>query len=252
MATVQFAPKIATDLQIDWRRQNPGAGADMFTDLLADQMKRRADEAQQELDAQRREPSRAWNQASDPVSGRPARVIVSTPKTIRGEAKQVDDTADRRLPDKSDPTSDDTGGKVAKGTSDKDESADDKTIDGKTKAKTKAMGDQPTPTTADAKQQTADPAAAAVVAVQATGQNPATVTPPAAGAGIAMPIPVSPDGQQAVPTQGQPADAKNAATGENAASADSTPTQPAIAAATDLSAALAALNTGEATPAPGA
>jgi hypothetical protein len=248
METVQFAPKIATDLQIDWRRQSPGAGADMFTDLLADQMKRRADEAQQELDAQRRDSSRAWNQASDPVSGRPARVTVSTPKTIRGEAKQVDDTADRRLPDKSDSASDDIGAKVAKDPSAQDESAGDKTTDGKTKAEAEAMGDQPTPTTADAKQQTADPAA--VVAVQATGQNPATVTPPAA-AGLAVPSPVSPDGQQAAPTQGQPADAKNATTGENAAAADGTPTHPAIAPATDLSAALAALNTGEATPAPG-
>jgi flagellar hook-length control protein FliK len=89
MNPVQFEPKIASDIQVDWRRPSR-QGADPFTDFL----KQNFDVDQRARAAKKRE------EAAEPVSGRPPRVVVSHPKTLRGEAKRVED-ADRRLPDQS-------------------------------------------------------------------------------------------------------------------------------------------------------
>jgi flagellar hook-length control protein FliK len=86
MSTVQFEPKITPDFQLDWRRPSSQA-ADPFADLL----KRHV-----EVDQRARAPKKRED-AADPVSGRPPRVVVAHERTLRGEAKRVDD-ADRCLP----------------------------------------------------------------------------------------------------------------------------------------------------------
>jgi hypothetical protein len=88
MSTVQFEPKITADFQIDWRR-NASRGADPFADLL-----------KQHLEADRQAARmRRHADAADPLSGRPPRIVITHPKTLRGEAKEVDD---RQLPDRMD------------------------------------------------------------------------------------------------------------------------------------------------------
>ena len=89
MSTVQFDPKITPEFQIDWRRPS-SQGADPFSDLL----KRHFDTDQRPRAPKLRE------EAADPVSGRPPRVVVAHAKTLRGEAKRIEDT-DRRLTDQS-------------------------------------------------------------------------------------------------------------------------------------------------------
>ena len=89
MPTLQFEPKITTDLQIDWRRPASSQASDQFADQLADRLKRNAD-------ADRREPpARHPHAVSEPVSGRSTRVVVSHARTLRGEAKEIDDTGAR-------------------------------------------------------------------------------------------------------------------------------------------------------------
>src|SRR5262245_6616310 len=255
MATVQFAPKIAPDVQIDWRRQNASVAADMFNDLLADQMKRRADEVQQELDAQRRNVAKSLKQSSDPVSGRPPQVVVSHPKTIDGQATRVDDDSDHRLTNQSDDASDDGKAKTAADASAKEDAAKDQTGDAASKAEAVLTGGQPAQA-ADAQPQQAVAAAPAVVPVQAAEQKAAASEPEAAAGGLAQPTPVSADGQAALPTPaGQQANGKNAAAGETPVGTAGTAQQPAaagVAATNDLSAALAALNTSQPEIAPDA
>ena len=263
MDPVQFEPKIATDLQANWRRPNTGAGTDMFTDLLADHMKRRAEADQQDLDARRREASRSQREGSDPVSGRPPRVAVAHPKTLRGEAKEVDDSADRRLPAGSDAATEDSGakgagdqtadGSKAEGPKGDGSKADTKDKAAKAKAKTDAaegvdQAAQPTP----GQQPAPDPSATAIVAVQ-TGSSPkaADTGKAPASAALALPAPV-PSGQPAVsPTPAKASGADKVAAGDHAAPSDSAPKQAPIeaAAAAALSDALAALDTGKAEPA---
>jgi hypothetical protein len=257
MDPVQFEPKISTDLQVNWRRPNTGAGADMFTDLLADQMKRRAEADQQDLDARQREAARSRRQETDPVSGRPPRVAVTHPKTLRGEAKEVDQTGEGRLPDHSDAGPEDN---TAKG-------AGDQTVDGskgdgskaatkgkaaKPKTKTDAAdaADQPAEPTAG-QQPTPDPSAPAVVAVQAGSPKAANTEKAPASAALALPA-SAPAGQPAVPPGPAKASGANkAAAGDDAAASDGAPKQAPIAAtaAAALSGALTALDTGETEPA---
>ncbi|HET9353272.1 MAG TPA: flagellar hook-length control protein FliK [Sphingomicrobium sp.] len=89
MNTVQFDPKITPDFQLDWRRPS-NKDADPFADLL----KRHFDADQRPRAPKRRE------EAADPLSGRPPRVVIAHERTLRGEAKRVED-ADWRLPDQS-------------------------------------------------------------------------------------------------------------------------------------------------------
>lgn len=88
MNGIQFDPKITGDAPVSWRRQSPAQGSDMFADLLAEQMKRRSQANQDELDA-RHKSSGPWDGASDPISKRPTQIVVAHPKTIAGEAKHV-------------------------------------------------------------------------------------------------------------------------------------------------------------------
>ncbi|WP_119301916.1 flagellar hook-length control protein FliK [Dongia deserti] len=85
MQTIQFDPKITTDLPINWHRPGSGQASDMFADLLADRMK-------QNVQADRREPVVKRHQhPSDPVSGHPPRIVISHAHTMRGEAKEMKD-----------------------------------------------------------------------------------------------------------------------------------------------------------------
>ena len=89
MSTVQFDPKITPDFQLDWRRPSH-KDADPFADLL----KRHFDGDQRARAPKKRE------EAADPVSGRPPRLVIAHGKTLCGEAKRVED-ADRGLPGQS-------------------------------------------------------------------------------------------------------------------------------------------------------
>lgn len=89
MSTVLFDPKIMPEFQIDWRRPS-SRGDEPFAELL----KRDA-----EIDQRPRGP-KLREDAADPVSGRPPRVVIAHAKTLRGEAKRVEE-ADRRLADRS-------------------------------------------------------------------------------------------------------------------------------------------------------
>jgi flagellar hook-length control protein FliK len=91
MSTVQFDPKVTADFQIDWRRPST---QDPFSDLL----KRHFD-----IDQRARAPKQR-EEAADPVSGRPPRVVIAHERTLRGEAKRIED-ADRCLPRPADQTS---------------------------------------------------------------------------------------------------------------------------------------------------
>ncbi len=90
MSTVQFEPKVTADFQIDWRRPST---QDPFSDLL----KRHV-----EIDQRARAPKKR-EEAADPVSGRPPRVVIAHERTLRGEAKRIED-ADRCLPRPADQT----------------------------------------------------------------------------------------------------------------------------------------------------
>jgi flagellar hook-length control protein FliK len=256
MDTVHFEPKIATDLKVDWRRQNAGASADMFGDLLADQMKRRAESDLQELKARQSDVSGPWRSA-EPASGRPARVTITHPKTLRGEAKEVKDTADRRLPGGSagepDCSSDESCAKAPADSAPPTDSTakeTDATPDATAETETTVSGDQSTQA-GDSALPTAEPAATLVVAVQPADQQPADSKPETAAADLALPLPVPADGE-AIPTlPKQAADAQDNAASEDTATADGGQEQPATeaAAAADMSAALAILDGGDAAPA---
>jgi flagellar hook-length control protein FliK len=241
MDSVLFEPKIATDLRVDWRRQTPSQGSDMFGDLLADQLKRRAEADQQDLDLRRRERPAPTRQASDPVSGRPARVVLANTKTIRGEAKEVDDGAERRLPDQSEQTPDEScakaDGEQAKG--DKSTASDKPAVSDAAPSADQAA--QP----ADDKKQPADPTATVIVAVQQADQKPAGCAPEIANATLDLAVPAAAEGAIVPPAPEPAGEAKTPATA-NTAAAGGTPEQPAVAAVAEagLSAVLANLDTG--------
>jgi flagellar hook-length control protein FliK len=86
MSTVLFDPKIMPEFQIDWRRPS-SRGEEPFGNLL----KRHFD-----TDQRPRSP-KLRDEAAEPVSGRPPRVVMAHAKTLRGEAKRIEDT-DRCLP----------------------------------------------------------------------------------------------------------------------------------------------------------
>ena len=61
----------------------------MFADLLADRLKQNAE-------ADRRQPAPKRRQSvPDPLAGLPSRLVVTHPRTVRGEAKEVEDTSAR-------------------------------------------------------------------------------------------------------------------------------------------------------------
>ena len=89
MQSIRFDPKITTDLPIDWRRPDSGQTADLFADLLADRMK-------QQVDADRRTPAaKRPHPPSESTSGKPPRPAIVHPRTVRGEAKEIDEPGPR-------------------------------------------------------------------------------------------------------------------------------------------------------------
>ena len=225
MNTVQFDPKIATDLQIDWRRHASAQNSDLFADLLSDRLKRHVDADRHESDARRS------HTASDPISGRPPRLVIAHARTIRGEAKQVEDSADRRLPDHTDCAPDESGAAVVEETT---ETADAEAAVPAAEAETDAgVPDDQTAETADPGE--ADPAATIVVAVQ-----PAAVEATDDTLEITALLPVPAEAQGVAPEQAE--SAENAATDGSEANTDGAEQQAAAAMAeaglSDLAAAL--------------
>lgn len=254
MDTVQFEPKIAPTPQVDWRRRSPSEGTDMFADLLSDRLKRRADADRQDLGLHRRERSAPTRHAADQVSGRPNRVVIANTKTIRGEAKTVDDSVQhrlgRRLPDQSEQAPDENSAKAdAKTATDNATSASDQDTDATADTKPAVTGDQP----ADDRKQSADPAATAIVAVQQANQKPAGCGPEAAKAPLDLAVPPPAEGASAAPACETASDGKTAAAGDtktaaagDAATTGATQEQAAVEALADagLSTVLANLDTG--------
>ncbi|MGH6893748.1 MAG: flagellar hook-length control protein FliK [Dongiaceae bacterium] len=157
MEPIRFDPAIGPDLQIDRHRQNAGQSPaqDMFADLLGDQLKRRAEAERQELGAARRELLAHRRQASDPLSGRGAGIVLAHARTLRGEAKQIDEPAERRLPDRSRRSLEDG----CERTSWKE------TVCTKPAAGEESTADQ-SAETADDKEQTSDPLVTVAISVQ--------------------------------------------------------------------------------------
>jgi len=248
MNTVQFEPKITTDLQIDRRRpaagHGSGPGSDPFADLLADQLKRRFEADQTDSDARCRHP------VSDPVSGRPPRVVLAQARTLRGEAKEVEDPDGRRLTDQTECHIDEGCAKAAEDTADEsateaDMPAQDETAEPQTDTEATDADDQPVQL-ADDQDQSTDPVATIVVVTQSADQEvtgcPQEVT-------AILPVPVPAEGEALAPVQTD--NATNTAPDSSQANADATTEQQAVAAMAEagLSAVAATLNTGEAAPA---
>jgi flagellar hook-length control protein FliK len=259
MSTVQFEPKITTDLQIDWRRP-ASQGADPFADLLKRHF---------EIDRPDRAPKRR-DEAADPVSGRPPRVTIAHARTLRGEAKEIED-ADRRLMDQTDHeegcanTIEETAA-PEEGPEGTEASTDSAPTDGapteaQAESEATAAADQP-PAPVEHQTEATDPALPIVVPTQSAAEPAATGQPET----IATPLVPTPaeDGQgltgQGLTGQGlapEPADqAADETPGETQASTgiDAAAAQPAITAMaeTSLTDVVAALTTGQAVPAEGA
>jgi|SRR5688572_8290253 len=235
MSTVHFDPKITTEFQIGWRRPS-SQGADAFGDLL----KRHFDADQRPRAPKLRE------EAADPVSGRPPRVVVAHARTLRGEVKRVEE-ADRRLPDQSSQGSAETCAKEEEAAPTEDGARTDAETPEQDAAEvpseTDATAEQ---SVAEGEMEAAERVTPVVVSVQSTddanGDTVATATP----------IPESTqDG--IVPEQTDQASAETPSNGTET-DPDATAEQQAVAAMAEagLTDGAAALMTGEATPAAGA
>lgn len=86
MSMIQFEPRITTELPIDWQRPSSGQSADLFADLLADRLKQHAEADRRDHSPRRHQPP------ADPLPGRAPRVVVPHARTLRGEARAVEDT----------------------------------------------------------------------------------------------------------------------------------------------------------------
>lgn len=163
MSTVQFEPKITPDVQIDWRRP-PSQGTDPFTDFL-----------KQHFDVdQRAHAPKKREEAAEPVSGRPPRVVFAHAKTLRGEAKRVED-ADRCLPPHADQTSTELCTTEEQAAPSDDNAAADKP---EQEATTEAPAETETETTAEqavvaSEAEVVEPEAAVIVSVQAAAETSA-------------------------------------------------------------------------------
>ena len=232
MSTVQFEPKITSELHIDWRRPSR-QGADPFTDFLKQNF---------DVDHRARAPKKR-EAAAEPVSGRKPHVVIAQAKTLRGEAKRVED-ADPRLPDR--------GRQLESSAKEKEpvvleESAtgevDTSETDGaEVQAEADAATGQPA---ADGEAETAQAATPVVVSVQSTGETDAN------GEAVVVPV-IEPAEGDVLPA---PAD-QAAGTPSNGAETDpeTTAEQQAVAAMAEagLTEGAAALIQGQATPAAGA
>ena len=231
MSTVQFDPKITPEFQIDWRRPS-SQGADPFGDLL----KRHFDTDQRPRAPKLRE------EAADPVSGRPPRVVVAHARTLRGEAKRVEE-ADRRLPDQS---SAETCAKEDETVPLEDGAATDAEMPEQDAAEVPSESDATAEPVAECEAEVAEPVTAVVVSVQSTdeanGEAAATATPI---------LTSTEDG--ILPEQTDQASADTPSNGTET-DPDATAEQQAVAAMAEagLTDGAAALMTGQAAPAAGA
>ena len=123
----------------------------------------RADSDQQDIASRRR------HQAADPVSGRPPRIVIAHARTLRGEAKEIDNSDDRRLPDHTDRAGDEGCAAALEETAapeasaaDTDTSAQDDTAETQPSTET---AEQPVAPAED-QAKSADPAATIVVVTQ--------------------------------------------------------------------------------------
>lgn len=246
MDTVQFEPRITTDLQIDWRRQAAGQGADPFSDLLADQLKKRADTDPQDIAARRR------HQAADPVSGRPPRIVIAHARTLRGEAKEIGNPDDRRLPDRTDRAVDEGCAAALEETAAPEESTagtdtteQDDTAEAPADTETAASAEQPVAAAED-QAQPADPAATIVVVTQPAEQQANGCEPEVT---MILPVPAPAEGENAAPEQAD--QATNTASNGSQTSTDAETEQQAVAAMAEagLSEVAATLIASEAAPA---
>ncbi len=237
MNTVQFDPKIATDLQIDGRRHASAQNSDLFADLLSDRLKRPID-----ADRPDRHASRS-HAAPDTLSGRPPRLVIAHARTIRGEAKEIEDPADRRLPDHTDCAQDKSGAEVVE---EPTETADAEPAAPAAEAEADTDAGVPDDQTAEATtdQSEAGPMATIVVAVQPATEK-ATDNPLEMSA--LLPVPAPAEGQGVAPEQ--PENAKNAAADGSEANTDGAAEAAAALAEAGLSELAATLIDGETAPA---
>lgn len=235
MSTVQFDPKITPDFQLDWRRPS-SQGTDPFSDLL----KRHVDADQRPRAPEKRE------EPADPASGRPPRVVIAHAKTLRGEAKRVEE-ADRCLPGQS---AEATAKPCAIGeetVSLEDGAGADASQPERAEvpSETDATAEQPAPI---AEGETAGLEAAVVVSVQAANE------PDADGEAIVTAMSIVELAEDGIlPEQSEQTDQVSAETPSNGTETDSDTTAEQQAAAAMAEAGLieaaAALTTGQATPA---
>jgi flagellar hook-length control protein FliK len=240
MSTVQFEPKIATELPIDWRRPASSQASDMFADLL----KQRFAEDHPAPTAKRR-PA-----AADAMSGRPPRLVVAHPRTLRGDAKEVED-AGARLADQRPCQGEDGCAPSAEVAAAIDEGADEAETAGRPESTEPAVetgtdADSAAPEqTAIQEETAADPAATAVVATQPAEQVDGVPTQEVMEITFA---PASPDEQAIAPEQAvaEP----DGASGESEPGSDAAVEQQAVEAALQagLSEVAVAPDGGDATP----
>ena len=200
MPTIQFDPKISTDLPVSWQRPAGGQAADMFADLLADRMK-------QNVEADRRPAAPKRHQhASDSAQGNPSRVVVAHPRTERGEAKEIEHAGARLAHQR--PCATEETSTPAEETAAVDDSAEatpqpvasetqEQAEESAAPADQQAQGTDPAVT--------ATPTVAAVVPTQSAEQ--ANVTVAVEGEQqltIAPALPASTEGEALVPEQGEP------------------------------------------------
>lgn len=218
MSTVQFDPRITTDLQIDWRRRPSGHGSDLFADLLADRLKARFDDDRRDPDARRPHP------ASDALSGRPPRVAIAHERTLRGEARVLEDD-DRCLTDHRKRSTEDLGATPAEDAAATEEvaAAADPMPDGTVESRSGAgaAADQPAESADD---QTGSSGPSAVVATQPAEQAPAPGTPVMA----ILPAPAPAEGESVAPEDAQ--NSADLAPDGSQSSADEAARQQAVAA----------------------
>src|SRR5262245_16778786 len=201
MPTIQFDPKISTDLPVSWQRPASGQAADMFADLLADRLK-------QNVEADRRPAAPKRHQhASDAAPGRPSRMVVAHARAERGEAKEMEH-AGASLTDQRQCATEETSASDTEETATLDDTAEAAPQQDAVKAQTQ---DEDPAAPGDQERQDADQtivAVAAVVPTQSAEQANVDVTVEGEQQlAIAPALPASAEGDALVPEQGEPAPA---------------------------------------------
>jgi flagellar hook-length control protein FliK len=194
MQSIHLDPKITTDLQIDWRRPDSGQTADLFADLLADRMK-------QQANADRRTPAaRRPHPPTESVSGKPPRPVIVHLRTVRGEAKEIDEPGARLGHEKRGPaeetcteTGEDTAATAGSADTPKEKAAEAEAASDAPSAEQPAAGESVQGT--DEAAATTEPVAA--VAVVPTQQADQVVVDGEAAVPVALPVAGAVEGEEA-------------------------------------------------------